>query len=217
MFNLMAAPQASKLEGLSRSEALRASPRMFESDLLDKVSRVHPAVPVMLFGPAIVVLFIEGLIRGAGWATPLWLLGGYVFWTLTEYWMHRAIFHFEPEKGIGARLHWIIHGVHHDHPNDPMRLVMPPSVSVPLSSLFVLAFYAVLGVPGFLPFSAGFLAGYLLYDMLHYHVHHHRPTTALGKQLRELHMRHHFQNHERGYGISAPYWDHVFRTAPKDR
>jgi len=217
MFNPMAAPQASKLEGLSRSEALRASPRMFESDLLDKVSRVHPAVPVMLFGPAIVVLFIEGLIRGAGWATPLWLLGGYVFWTLTEYWMHRAIFHFEPEKGIGARLHWIIHGVHHDHPNDPMRLVMPPSVSVPLSSLFVLAFYAVLGVPGFLPFSAGFLAGYLLYDMLHYHVHHHRPTTALGKQLRELHMRHHFQNHERGYGISAPYWDHVFRTAPKDR
>ena len=162
MFNPMAAPQASKLEGLSRSEALRASPRMFESDLLDKVSRVHPAVPVMLFGPAIVVLFIEGLIRGAGWAMPLWLLGGYVFWTLTEYWMHRAIFHFEPEKGIGARLHWIIHGVHHDHPNDPMRLVMPPSVSVPLSSLFVLAFYAVFGLPGFLPFSAGFLVGYLV-------------------------------------------------------
>ena len=213
----MASPDANQLASLSRSEALRASPRMFESDLLDKVSRVHPAVPVMLFGPAIVVLFIEGLIRGAGWATPLWLLGGYVFWTLTEYWMHRAVFHFEPEKGIGARLHWIIHGVHHDHPNDPMRLVMPPSVSVPLSSLFVLAFYAVFGLPGFLPFSAGFLAGYLLYDMLHYHVHHHRPTTALGKQLRELHMRHHFQNHERGYGISAPYWDHVFRTAPKDR
>ncbi len=28
-------------------------------------------------------------------------------------------------------MHWIIHGVHHDHPNDPMRLVMPPAVSVP--------------------------------------------------------------------------------------
>ena len=107
--------------------------------------------------------------------TPVWLLGGYVFWTLTEYWLHRIVFHFEPEKGIGARLHWIIHGVHHDHPNDPMRLVMPPSVSVPLSSLFVLGFYAVLGSPAFLPFSAGFLAGYLFYDMLHYHVHHHTP------------------------------------------
>jgi sterol desaturase/sphingolipid hydroxylase (fatty acid hydroxylase superfamily) len=27
-------------------------------------------------------------------------------------------------------------------------------------------------------------------------------------------MRHHFQNHERGYGVSAPFWDHVFGTAP---
>jgi dihydroceramide fatty acyl 2-hydroxylase len=69
--------------------------------------------------------------------------------------------------------------------------------------------------PGFLPFGAAFLAGYLAYDVLHYHVHHHRPKTALGKRLRELHMRHHFQNHERGYGVSAPFWDHVFGTAPK--
>jgi sterol desaturase/sphingolipid hydroxylase (fatty acid hydroxylase superfamily) len=30
-------------------------------------------------------------------------------------------------------------------------------------------------------------------------------------------MRHHFQDHERGYGISAPYWDSVFRTALKRR
>jgi dihydroceramide fatty acyl 2-hydroxylase len=81
----------------------------------------------------------------------------------------------------------------------------------------VFGFYELLGSPAFLPFGAAFLAGYLFYDMLHYHVHHHRPKTALGKQLRELHMRHHFQNHERGFGVSAPFWDHVFGTAPKLR
>jgi sterol desaturase/sphingolipid hydroxylase (fatty acid hydroxylase superfamily) len=48
--------------------------------------------------------------------------------------------------------------------------------------------------------------------MLHYHVHHHTPKTELGKALRELHMRHHFQDHERGYGVSAPFWDRVFGT-----
>ena len=202
---------------MSRSEVLRASPRMFESNLLDKLSRVHPAVPPILFGPVIVFMLVEGLVRGSGWATIGWVAGGYAFWTLSEYWIHRVIFHFEPEKGFGARLHWIIHGVHHDHPNDPMRLVMPPSVSVPLSALFVLGFYAVLGSPAFLPFGAGFLAGYLFYDMLHYHLHHHRPATAVGRWLRELHMRHHFQDHERGYGISAPYWDSVFRTALRRR
>jgi sterol desaturase/sphingolipid hydroxylase (fatty acid hydroxylase superfamily) len=190
---------------------------MFDSNLLDKLSRVHPVVPPLLFVPAIAFLFVDGLVQGAGAATPLWLAGGYVFWTLIEYWLHRIVFHFEPENAIGARLHWIIHGVHHDHPNDPMRLVMPPSVSVPLAVLFLWGFYAVLGSPGFLPFSSGFLAGYLVYDMLHYHMHHHRPTTAFGKRLRELHMRHHFQNHERGYGVSAPFWDHVFGTAPSKR
>jgi sterol desaturase/sphingolipid hydroxylase (fatty acid hydroxylase superfamily) len=203
---------ADELDGLSRSEVLRASPRMFDSDFLDRFSRVHPAVPPILFVPTIIVLLVEGFIHGSGWATPAWIAGGYLFWTLTEYWLHRIVFHFEPEKGIGARVHWIIHGVHHDHPNDPMRLVMPPSVSVPLAVVFVLGFDAVLGSPDFLPFAAGFLGGYLFYDMLHYHVHHHRPKTALGKRLRQLHMRHHFQDHERGYGVSAPFWDRVFGT-----
>jgi sterol desaturase/sphingolipid hydroxylase (fatty acid hydroxylase superfamily) len=215
MLDAMAAPHAEELEGLSRSEILRASPTMFDTRWLDKLSRVHPSVPLIIFVPAIAVLLVEGFVHGAGAWTPAWLLGGYLFWTLTEYWLHRIVFHFEPEDGIGARLHWIIHGVHHDHPNDPMRLVMPPSVSVPLAAIFIFVFSLVLGSPAFLPFGAGFLAGYLFYDMLHYHVHHHTPTTALGKRLRELHMRHHFQNHERGYGVSAPFWDHVFGTAPK--
>jgi sterol desaturase/sphingolipid hydroxylase (fatty acid hydroxylase superfamily) len=30
-------------------------------------------------------------------------------------------------------------------------------------------------------------------------------------------MRHHFQNHERGYGVSAPFWDYVFGTPLKPR
>ena len=205
----------SELDGLSRAEYMRASPRMFDSGLLDKLSRVHPAVPPLLFGPLITFMLVEGVIRGAGPLTIAYLLGGYLFWTLTEYWLHRIVFHFEPSGGIGARLHWFIHGVHHDHPNDPMRLVMPPSVSIPLATLFIYGFYLVAGDPAYLPFGAGFLSGYLAYDMLHYHVHHHRPKTRLGRRMRELHMRHHFQNHERGYGVSAPFWDHVFGTAPK--
>src|SRR5581483_2180070 len=175
----MATPHVEELEGLSRSEALKASPRMFESDLLDKLSRVHPAVVPIIFVPVIGVLLAEGIIHGTGALTPVWVLAGYVFWTLTEYWLHRVVFHFEPEKGIGARLHWIIHGVHHDHPNDPLRLVMPPALSIPLAALFVWVFSLVIGSPGYLPFGAAFLAGYLAYDMLHYHVHHHRPKSAL--------------------------------------
>ena len=199
---------------MTRSDELKASPPMFESRLLDRFTRVHPAIPVLLFLPAIGVL----LITGAGRVGALEAIGlacaGYVFWTLTEYWLHRVVFHFEPESGVGARLHWMIHGVHHDHPNDPLRLVMPPSASVPLALLFLGLFWLVLGYDAALAFGGGFLAGYLVYDMLHYHVHHHTPRTAAGRKLRELHMRHHFQDDERGFGVSAPYWDRVFGTAP---
>jgi dihydroceramide fatty acyl 2-hydroxylase len=191
---------------------------MFDSDILDRLSRVHPMVPLIIFGPAIVVLLVVG---ARGEPTTLQVVGlvlaGYLFWTLFEYWMHRLVFHFEPEEGIGARIHWIIHGVHHDHPNDPLRLVMPPSVSVPLAAAMYGLFVLVLGLPWANVFTAGFLTGYLAYDMTHYHVHHHRPRTRLGKLVRELHMRHHFQDDTRGFGVSAPFWDYVFRTPQRRR
>jgi dihydroceramide fatty acyl 2-hydroxylase len=191
---------------------LKASPRMFESELLDRLSRVHPVVPLLIFIPAIALLFALGVADQGPVVIIGLLLGGYAFWTLTEYWMHRVVFHFEPEEGVGARLHWIIHGVHHDHPNDPLRLVMPPSVSVPLAAAFYFLFVLVLGGAAANMFASGFFAGYLVYDMTHYHLHHHRSRSALGKVMRELHMRHHFQDDTRGFGISAPFWDYVFGT-----
>ena len=189
---------------------------MFDNDLLDRFTRVHPVVPVVLFAPTIAILAYMGF-DARGVQAIAWIAGGYLFWTLTEYWLHRVVFHFEPEQGIGRRIHWMIHGVHHDHPNDPLRLVMPPSASIPLAAAFLLLFWFALGSGRWAAFGAGFLAGYLAYDMLHYYVHHFTPKSAVGKKLRELHMRHHFQDHERGYGVSAPYWDHVFGTAPKRR
>ena len=203
--------------GSRRADLLRASPRMFESDLLDRLSRVHPAVPVVIFAPAIAVMTWVGIERNGVLAALAWIVGGYVVWTLTEYWLHRLVFHFEPDAPVGRRMHWIIHGVHHDHPNDPMRLVMPPSVSVPLGLLFYAAFVLVVGADAAPALAAGFFAGYLAYDMTHYHVHHHKPKTRVGRKLREQHMRHHFQDSTRGYGVSAPWWDLVFGTAPRRR
>jgi sterol desaturase/sphingolipid hydroxylase (fatty acid hydroxylase superfamily) len=200
-----------------RSDVLKASPRIFESNLLDRLSRVHPVVPLVIFIPAIAVLFGLGQEGVPAFQATAWIAGGWVFWTLTEYWLHRLVFHFEPEDGIGARLHWIIHGVHHDHPNDPMRLVMPPSVSVPLALGFWALFHWVIGGQSADLFACGFLVGYLAYDMTHYHLHHHRPRTRVGRAFYELHMRHHFQDHTRGFGVAAPWWDVVFQTRLRRR
>ncbi len=196
-------------------DVLDASPAIFPSPTLDRLTRAHPATPAVLFLPAVAVLgvlAVEGL--GAP-ETVAAAAGGYLFWTLSEYWGHRTVFHFEPDHGIGKRLHWMIHGVHHDHPNDPRRLVLPPAFSVPLALLFFLGFVAALGTPLAFGVAAGFYLGYVIYDTLHFLLHHTHPKGRVGHRLRELHMRHHFEDHERGFGVSAPWWDIVFRTRPR--
>jgi dihydroceramide fatty acyl 2-hydroxylase len=201
----------------SRTDVLRASPPMFESRLLDFFSRVHPIVPVLIFVPVVLAMVGWSLQETSAAATVALAIGGYALWTLFEYWLHRLVFHFEPQEGVGARLHWIIHGIHHEHPNDPLRLVMPPAVSVPLAALVFAVLYLIFGehyTPGL---AAGFFAGYLVYDMMHYYLHHFTPRGRLGRMLRERHMRHHFQDDTRGFGISAPYWDEVFRTSSRSR
>ena len=204
-------------EHSSRTEQLRASPPMFSRGWIDRFTRINPHVVPVVFLPAIAICAYVAFATARTAAAVALMVAGYFLWTLTEYWIHRVVFHFEPEHGIGARLHWMVHGVHHDHPNDPLRLVMPPSVSVPGMLVFGLLFHAVLPAPLAWSLLTGFMAGYFFYDMTHYYLHHRTPRTALGRRMREAHMRHHFQDDTVGFGISAPYWDRVFRTAPDVR
>jgi sterol desaturase/sphingolipid hydroxylase (fatty acid hydroxylase superfamily) len=197
---------------MSRREQLRASPPMFQTRALDRLTRVHPVLPALLFVPAISLLSAFAFADQSVLRVVIEVIGGYGLWTLAEYWGHRAVFHFEPEGGFGARVHWVIHGVHHDHPNDPRRLVLPPVMSLPLGAAFFGLFVAIFGTPVGLGVCAGFFAGYLLYDMVHFALHHSRPKSRVGRWFRELHMRHHFEDDERGFGVSVPWWDIVFGT-----
>ena len=200
-----------------RTDQLSASPPLFESRFLDFFSRVHPAIPALIFVPVVAYSAWLGADLGFSVAGVAgYVATGVLIWTFAEYWLHRLVFHWEPDHPLGGRIHFIMHGVHHDHPNDRLRLVMPPAVSIPLAILFLFAFRAAFGDAGY-PLFAGFIIGYLIYDYTHYHLHHHVPRTVAGKRLREQHMRHHFQDHRYGYGVSSPLWDIVFRTTPKRR
>jgi dihydroceramide fatty acyl 2-hydroxylase len=189
---------------------------MFENPLLELASRVHPAVPPLLYLPVVTICLVLAVGReDLGVASVFGVFGlGLVSWTLAEYLLHRFVFHFEPDTRWGRRVHFIIHGVHHEYPHDPMRLVMPPSVSVPLAILVFLLFRLLVGPAWSLPFFAGFLVGYLIYDMTHFHIHHHRSDNRLSLALRRYHYRHHFQQSDRGFGVTSSLWDRVFRTVP---
>jgi 4-hydroxysphinganine ceramide fatty acyl 2-hydroxylase len=192
---------------------------MFDNPILERGSRVHPVVPPRIYLPVIGSLLVRAVghenLSVAAVAGVFAL--GILAWSLSEYLLHRFLFHLEPDSHWGRRIHFIIHGVHHDFPHDPMRLVMPPSVSIPLAIAFWFLFRAVLGSAWALPAFAGFLLGYLAYDMAHYHMHHHRSKNRLSLALRRYHYRHHFQQSDRGFGVTTPLWDRVFRTSPLTR
>lgn len=187
---------------------------MFTSRHLDRLTRVHPVLPLMVYLPIAALLLAIAATR-ASLAVNAGLFGlGYLAWTLAEYWLHRLVFHGTFTRKSMQRLHWMVHGVHHDHPRDPRRLVFSPIVSLPIGLLLLATFRLLLGTSHWAGFAAGFVLGYLAYDMLHYHIHHGRPRTRILRGLRRRHMRHHFHDEKTGFGVSAPFWDHVFGTAP---
>ena len=183
---------------------------------MEFLSHVHPVTPLVLYLPVVgYMLYL------AFWQSRLSILAmtglfllGVLIWTLLEYIIHRYVFHYEPKTALGKQLHYIIHGVHHDYPNDARRLVMPPSISIPLAILFLALFAITLG--RFAPaVSAGFGFGYVCYDSIHYAIHHFAMKRGVWLWLKQYHLRHHYRDDHVGYGISSPLWDCVFRTTRK--
>jgi len=197
------------------------SPRMFEQDWLDALSRTPwwtvPLVWIPLsaasLGYGLWTTASPPLAVGAGLFVAGWLM-----WTFMEYILHRTFFHWIPNDTWGARMHFLVHGVHHDWHQDPYRLVMPPAVSLLLGVLFFGLFTAMFGALGhpdfFWTFYSGFLLGYTFYDVSHYAIHHLKWKNGAFQRLKKHHLLHHHspRHKDRKYGVSTTLWDHVFRT-----
>jgi sterol desaturase/sphingolipid hydroxylase (fatty acid hydroxylase superfamily) len=188
--------------------------RMFESDFMEAFSRVHYTVPLFIYIPVILVmLYLSIAVYSISILNILVLIiGGIAAWTLAEYLLHRFVFHFKAKSEFGKKIHFIFHGVHHDYPSDSKRLVMPPSVSIPLAVIFYLIFRLIFGQVLMFPFFAGFIAGYLFYDISHYAIHHFNMHSKFWLAIKNHHMLHHYQDEYKGYGVSSPFWDYIFRT-----
>ncbi len=189
------------------------SVRMFESDWMETFSHVHPITPLLIFVPLTGwMLYLSAARRGLSAPAIAGLfLVGLLIWTLVEYAMHRFVFHYEPKSKWGKQLHFVMHGVHHDYPNDASRLVMPPALSLPLTVVFYGLFAVLFGRVAPALF-AGFLVGYLFYDMLHYAAHHFSMKRGVWRWLKNYHLRHHYRDDHTGYGVSSPLWDYVLGT-----
>lgn len=195
------------------------SSRMFRNNVLEALSKVHFTVPLFIYIPVILAfLYKTFFVLHMGIFKATMLIGAGLFaWSFLEYVLHRFVFHYKLKGRIGERIHFIFHGVHHDYPNDAMRLVLPPSVSIPLAVLFYYFYLFLLGPVYMSPVYAGFVSGYLFYDISHYAIHHGTFKSKFWQNIKKHHMQHHYKDDLSGYGVSSKFWDIIFNTDFKRR
>lgn len=192
------------------------SAHMFQNPILERLSRTHISVPIVLFFLVSLVCFYFAITNtniSTGVGILVVLAGIFVF-TFVEYMMHKHFFHMEPDTPIKDKLQYSVHGVHHDYPRDKDRLAMPPFVS----AAYVLVFYAVFTLimgDYALFFLPGFLIGYSSYLGVHYIVHAYQPPKNFFKVLWVNHAVHHYKDPDVAFGVSSPLWDYILGTMPK--
>lgn len=194
--------------------------RLFKNPILEAMSHVHPIIPLVMWTPIISYLLYRGhAIYGMSTNefVALFFIGMLV-WTLMEYLLHRFMFHFPVIGPISDRFVFLFHGLHHDDPNDPTRLVMPPVPALLISGLLYLMFSLIVPIKYLDAFMGFFMIGYLCYDYIHFATHHFKMTSKVGRFLKKWHLQHHFRHEKAKYGVSSPLWDYIFRTVtgPKE-
>jgi dihydroceramide fatty acyl 2-hydroxylase len=193
--------------------------RLFDNALLEGLTHTHPLTPALLWIPIIAWLAwrsiaLHPLDPGVVGALAA---GGLLAWSLAEYAIHRFVFHLAPRTPGRRRLQLLLHGVHHEQPDDRTRLLMPPGPSIVLGAVIYGGLRVALSPVWVDPFFASFLTGYLTYDYTHLYLHVGRPRTRLGRYLRRHHLSHHFANPNARWGVTSPLWDWIFRSTGEGR
>lgn len=196
--------------------------RLFENRWLEKLTVISIPSFVALWAVGLPVIAWQALrawqpTGGSGLVAALLLCAaGVMIWTLTEYALHRFLFHWEAGSALMEKFVFVLHGNHHTTPNDPLRNLMPPMVSVPVGGLIWASMLMLLGTAGHWVFL-GFMAGYVVYDLVHYACHQWPMKGRLARMLKTHHMRHHHLHESGNYAITGMMWDRLFRTRLRTR
>lgn len=199
------------------TKAVKGSDRLFKSPVLEALTKTHIAVPLVMFygiGLGTVAWSLAAFRLGPLSVLAVFLAGAF-FFTLIEYLVHRYFYHMGADTPKKARLQYVFHGVHHDHPRDKKRLALPPVLSLVVAAMFVGLFRLLLGIHGY-AFAGGFMTGYATYLLAHYAIHVYTPPKNILGVIWKHHNLHHFVGDNGAFGVSSPLWDHVFGTMPED-
>ncbi|CAL1708867.1 unnamed protein product [Somion occarium] len=183
------------LQQVHQPRHLSESARMFGPAYLEVFTRTQ-CVPPFFADPSAPLRIIFSMSIPAvsfAKATACFFLGN-VVWTILEYTLHRFLFHID-----------------YYLPDHPLRLVMPPLLFTTLSYPFTQLAHAIFPTAVANGTIAGAFAFYVLYDCMHYALHHTR-LPAYMREMKKYHLAHHYKNFDLGFGVTSKIWDYVFNT-----
>ncbi|MES9682473.1 sterol desaturase family protein, partial [Gottfriedia acidiceleris] len=133
---------------------------------------------------------------------------------------HRFIFHIKaPKNKLLLKFMKRIHYDHHTYPDDLKLLFLPIWYSIPnLGSLCIIYFLISKDLIQTIAFGSGLVFMLLVYEWKHYVAHRPiKPITKVGRQIKKLHILHHFKNENFWYGVSTPIFDGIFGTLKDEK
>jgi len=197
--------------GMDRTTLVRERARLFGSPVLEALTMISAPAFIALWAVVLPAILICALIVALTPWAPALILVGALGWSFTEYALHRYVFHLEARSERVKRWIFIIHGNHHADPNDPLRNLMPPVVSLPVGALVWIACVSAIGAAGTWVLL-GFMMGYVTYDLVHYACHQRPMKGRLARMLKVHHMRHHHLRVRGNYAITGMAWDRLLAT-----
>lgn len=144
--------------------------------------------------------------------TPFVFILGFLTAGFVEYFMHRFAFH---NRKIPRKVKRLIsngHVYHHRNPHLTDNLVLPLSITLPLSLASLVAFCALFGISYSFWFYLGVMLSYFLYEFMHYAAHHLDTNLPYLKQMKKYHLEHHMKTPNNKFMITHPIFDWLFRT-----
>jgi sterol desaturase/sphingolipid hydroxylase (fatty acid hydroxylase superfamily) len=137
-------------------------------------------------------------------ACALMAVVGGALWTLVEYAMHRVIYH----------RFAVFREFHETHHADPRAYVgAPPLFGTAIAFLVSFVPLAPFSLSLATGLSAGVLAGYASYMLVHHAIHFRTPRPGGYLYRARLHHAvHHYRDENGNFGVTTAFWDRVFST-----
>jgi len=127
------------------------------------------------------------------------LMAGLFAWTFIEYVIHAWLSH---------TFQTFATPFHQGHHQDPHN-VFAVRLWLPLALLWI-AVLAISGSTTGVIFLTGILAGFVIYEWVHYRIHFAPPRGRIVSWLRTRHLIHHMKTANRCFGVTSNLWDRAF-------